>query len=140
MVQQERTLLFAAANAVRKSIENSDCSYFYSLLGLNNLYFVTLYKHIEQQSFDALPASANDQLLKETFMKNCHAFCTEERQSAPFSYGSKQADFLHNLYEMLNIPAFETEIQKPQSDPALLFTQKLWQNYKTNWQAQRLET
>lgn len=122
---------------LRRSIETFQCSFFTSLISINNTYFLNLYKHLEGRSLDALTAHRHgitDTHLKEAFSRECYRLYRQERSITPYYWEeSKHAAFLYHLYQMLNIPAFEQEMSRRQDEPSMRFMQAVWQNYKKNW-------
>lgn len=145
MFNPQEEKLIHAADRLRQAIETDQCSYFESLLSINNLYFLHLCQHVEHVSFARLeqaqetPVTPHD--LKLSLIETCHNFGKDERRSAPFVYETKQAAFLNNLAQMLNTPFFENEpapLSTPlppatSSDPAMIFTRVLWDHYAENW-------
>jgi hypothetical protein len=150
---EEEQFLSNAADMLRKSIANflyqpfpnlpheSDlyppCDYFTSVFKIPNDSFIGLYRYIKNQSFLTLKQaqSVGDKDLKEALQQQCENFWNNERRSAPFSYATRHAAFLYDLAVVLNVPYFEHEVEKPQQKPEMIFAQKIWQNYKKNWEA-----
>lgn len=134
MFTQEQTTLFHAADTLRHSIETFQCSHYTSLIEINNTYFLNIYKYFEQVSFASLEKDADDRALKMALFNSCASFYINQKKSMPFTHESKNQAFLNNLCQMLNTPFFEKEMQQKQKEPAMIFTQVLWNNYKKNWQ------
>ncbi len=116
--------LFAAADALRPIVARRECSFFTSIVHINNLYLLNLFSHVTGEA-----AHMRDKPPQDALYDAAHAFVLRERAAAPFAYMTPNAVFLDNMCQMLNTPFFEKTMSTPQSDPALAFMRELWGIY-----------
>lgn len=122
--------LLTAFKELRRAVEHVECSNFYSILGYNTLHFLQAYRHITSRCIETLgtPDNANPHAV---LYEECYRFSRQDILDAPFSAQTKKSAFFENICEMLNIPAFEDEMAKPQSAPDMAFMKCVWEEYHT---------